>query len=74
MESNEGEKVETVTDFILGGSKIIADEDYSMKLRCLLLGKKAMTNVDSVLKSRNHFADKGRYSQSCGFPSSHVWM
>ena len=66
--------METVTDFIFGDSKIIADEDYSMKLRCLLLGRKAMTNVGSVLKSRNHFADTGRYSQSCGFPSSHVWM
>ena len=70
----EGGKMETVTDFIFWGSKITADDDCGMKLRCLLLGRKAMTNLDSVLKSRNHFADKGRYSQSCGFSSSHVWM
>ena len=70
----EGEKMETVTDFIFWGSKITADNDCSMKLRFLLPGWKAMTNLDSVLKSRNHFADKGRYSQSCGFSSSHVWM
>ena len=42
--------------------------------RCLLLGRKAMTNLDSVLKSKdNHFANKGLSSQSCGFSSSHVW-
>ena len=70
----EGEKMETVTDFIFGGSKITADNDCSMKLRFLLLGRKAMTNLDSVLKSRNHFADKSRYSQSYGFPNSHVRM
>ena len=70
----EGEKMETVTDFIFGSSKITADDDCGMKLRCLLLGRKAMTNLASVLKSRNRFADKGRYSQSCGFSSSHVWM
>ena len=50
----EEKKVEAVTDFILGGSKIIADSDYSHKIkRHLLLGKKAMINLDSVLKSRN---------------------
>ena len=50
----EGEKVEIVTDFILGGSKITADGDCSHKIkRHLLLGKKAMINLDSVLKSRN---------------------
>ena len=70
----EGGKMETVTDFIFGSSKITADDDCGMKLRCLLLGRKAMTNLASVLKSRNRFADKGRYSQSCGFSSSHVWM
>ena len=46
-----------------------------MKLtRCLLLGRKAMTNLDIILKSRDYFADKGPYSQSYGFSSSHVWM
>ena len=49
----EGEKVETVTDFISLGSKITADSDYSHKIkRCLLLERKAMTNLDSLLKSR----------------------
>ena len=49
----DGETVETVTDFILGGSKITADGDYSHEIkRCLLLGRKAMTNLDSILKSR----------------------
>ena len=46
-----------------------------MKLRCLLLGRKAMTNFDSILKEqRHHIANKGPYSQSYDFPSSHVWM
>ena len=50
----EGETMETVTDFILGGSKITADGDCSLDIkRCLLLGRKAMTNVDSILKSRD---------------------
>ena len=50
----DGENVETVTDFIFLGSKITADGDCSYKIkRCLLLGRKAMTNIDSVLKSRN---------------------
>ena len=56
----DGETVETVTDFILGGSKITADGDCSHEIkRCLLLGSKAMTNLDSILKSRDYFADKG---------------
>ena len=47
----------------------------AMKLRCLLPGRKTMTNLDSILKKQRHrFADKGPYSQSCGFPSSRVWM
>ena len=51
----DGETVETVTDFISGGSKITADGDYSHKIkRCLLLGKKVMTNLDSILKSRDN--------------------
>ena len=46
--------VKTVTDFILGGSKITADGDYSHEIkRCLLLGRKVMTNLDSILKSRD---------------------
>ena len=50
----DGETIETVTVFILGGSKITADGDYSHEIkRCLLLGRKAMTNLDSILKSRN---------------------
>ena len=50
----DGETVETVTDFILGGSKIIADGDCSHGIkRCLLLGRKVMTNLDSILKNRD---------------------
>ena len=50
----DGETMETVTDFILGGSKITSDGDCSHKIkRCLLLGRKAMTNLDSILKSRD---------------------
>ena len=62
---------ETVTDFIFLGSKITADGDCSHEIkRHLLLGRKAMTNLDSILKSR----DKGPSSQSYGFSSIHVWM
>ena len=50
----DGETVETVSDFILGGSKIIADGDCSQEIkRCLLLGRKVMTNLDSIFKSRD---------------------
>ena len=50
----DGETVETMTDFILGGSKITADGDWSHEIkRCLLLGRKVMTNLDSILKSRD---------------------
>ena len=72
----DGETVETVTDFIFGGSKITADGDCSHEIkRRLLLGRKAMTNLDSVLKSRDiTLLAKGLYSQSYGFPSCHVWM
>ena len=69
-----GETVETVSDFILGGSKITADGDCSHEIkRCLLIGRKAMTNLDSILKSRD-ITNKGPSSQSYGFPRSHVWM
>jgi len=57
-------------------SKITADGDWSHEIkRLLLLGREVMTNLDSVLKSRHHFADKGPYSQSYGFSSSHtrIW-
>ena len=71
----EGEKVETVTDFIFLGFKIIVDSDCSHEIkRHLLLVRIAMSNLDRVLKNRHHFADKGLYSQSYGFSSSHVWM
>ena len=70
----DGKTMERGTDFIFLGSKISADGDCSNKIkRCLLLGRKATTNLDSLLKSRD-IADKGPSSQSYGFPSSHVWM
>ena len=57
------------------GSKIIADSDYSHEIkRCLLLGRKAVTNLDSVLKSRDITLPISLYSESYGFSSSHVWM
>ena len=71
----DGETMEKMTDFIFLGSKITMDGDYSHEIkRRLLLGRKAMTDLDSILKSRDHFADKDPSSQSCGFSSSHVWM
>ena len=72
----DGETVETVSDFILGGSKITAVGDCSQEIkRHLLLGRKVMTNLDSILKSQRHdFAIKGRSSQGYGFSSGHVWM
>ena len=72
----DGGKLETVTDFIFLGSKITGDGDGSYEIkRCLVLGRKAMTNLDSLLKKqRHHFADKGLYSQSYGFSSNHVRM
>ena len=70
----DGETVETVADFIFLGSKITADGDCSHEIkRCLLLGRKVMANLDSI-KQRHYFANKSPSSQSCGFPSSHVWM
>ena len=61
----DGETVETVTDFIFLGSKIPADGDCSHEIkRCLLLGRKVMTNLDSILKSRHYFASKTLSSQS----------
>ena len=70
----DGETMETVIDFIWGGSKITADGDCSHEIRRrLLLGKKAMTNLESILKSRD-IANKSPSSQSYGFSSSHVGM
>ena len=67
------ETVETVADFILGGSKITADGDCSHEIkRCLLLGRKVMTNLDSILKSRDIIANKGPSSQGYGFSCGHV--
>ena len=71
----DGETVETVREFILGGSKITADGDSSHEIkRHLLLGRKGMTNLDSILKSGHYFTDNGPSSQSYGFSSSHVQM
>ena len=72
----DGETVETVSDFIFSGSKITADGDCSHEVqRCLLLGRKVMTNLDSILKSQRHyFANKGPSSQGYGFSRGHVWM
>ena len=71
----DGETIETVTDFIFLGSKIIADGDCSHEIkRCLLLGRKAVINLDSILKSQDNFANKGPASQSYCFFSSYVWM
>ena len=70
----DGETMEMVTDLIFLGSKITADGDYSHEIkRCLLLGRKAMTNLDSILKSRD-ISDKDPSSQRYGFSSSHAWM
>ena len=67
----DGETMKTVRDFIFLSSKI-TDGDCSHEIkRCLLLGRKVMTNLD---KQKHYFANKGPSSQSYGFPNSHVWM
>ena len=69
----DGETMETVRDFIFLGSQITADGDCSDEVkRLLLLGRRAMTNLDSMFKSRDYFANKGPFSQSYGFSNSHV--
>ena len=70
------ETMETVADFIFLGSKITADGDCSHEFkRYLLLGRKAMTNLDSILKSRDiTLPTKVRLEKRYGFSSSHVWM
>ena len=66
------ETMETVRDFIFGDSKITTDGDFTRGIqRCLLLGRKAITNLDSILKRRD-FADKCPYCQSYGFSSRQV--
>ena len=71
----DGETAVTVADFIFLGSKITTDGDCSQEIkRRLLLGRKVMTNLDSIFKSRNYFANKGSSSQGYGFSSGHVWM
>ena len=71
----DGETMETVADSIFLGSKITADGDCSNETkRHLLLGRKVMTNLVSILKSRDIIANKGLSSQGYGFSTGHVWM
>ena len=72
----DGETVETVSDFIFGGSKITADGNCSHEIkRLLLLGRKVMTNLDSIFqRQRHYFANKGPSSQGYGFSSGHISM
>ena len=68
-------ETETVADFIFLGSKITADGDCSHEIkRRLLLGRKVMTKLDRILKSKNYFVNKGTSSQGYGFSSSHIWI
>ena len=71
-----GETMETLRDFIFLGSKITADGDCSHEIkRPLLLGRKAMTNLDSIIKKQRHYsANEGPSDQSYSFSSNHVWM
>ena len=72
----DGETMETVTEFILGGSKITVDGNCSHQIkRHLLLGRKAMTNLDSIFKSRDiTLPTKIHLVKAMVFPSSHIWM
>ena len=71
----DGGTVETASDFIFLGSKITADGDYSHEIkRCLLHGRKAMANLDSIFKSRDITLSTKFHSQGYGFSSGHVWM
>ena len=73
--ANREKKMETVRYFIFLGSKITADGDCRHEIkRCLLLGRKAMTNLDIILQAETLPSNKGPSSQSYGFSSSHVWM
>ena len=72
----DGETMETMTDFYLGGSKITADGDCSHETKkCLLLGRKAMTNLDRILESRDiTLPTKVHLVQAMVFSSSHIWI
>ena len=71
----DGGKVDTVTDFIFLDPQITADLDCSYKIkRCKLLGKKAITNLDRVVKSRDITLPTKVHSFDCDFPSGHLWM
>ena len=72
----DGETVETVSDFIFGGSKITADGDCTHEIkRCLLLERKVMTNLDSIFKSRDiTLPTKVRLVKAMVFSSGHIWM
>ena len=71
----DGKTVETVSDFIFGGSKITADGNCSHEMkRCLVLGKKLWPSGQHIKKQKHYFANKGPSSQSYGFSSSHIWM
>ena len=71
----DGETVETVSDFIFLGSKITADGDCSHEIKSrLLLGRKVMTNIGSILKIRHYFVNIGPSRQGCGFSSGLVWI
>ena len=66
---------ETVSDFIFWGSNITADSDCRHEIkRCLLLGRKVMTNRQNIKKQRHYFVNKGPSSQGYGFSSGRVWM
>ena len=70
-----GETMETVADFILGGSKITADGDCSHEIKTLAPWEESYNQPrQHIKKQRHYFADKGPSNQGCGFPSSHVWM
>ena len=71
----DGETMEAVADFIFLGSKITADGDWSHEIkRHFVLGRKAMTNLDSIWKSRHYFASKDPSSQGYCLSSNHTWM
>ena len=72
----DGETMQTVSDFIWGGSKITADGDWSHEIkRCFLLGRKVITNLDSILKSRDiTLPTKVHLVKAKVFPVSHVWI
>ena len=71
----DGETVETVADFILGGSKITTDDDCSHEIKTLAPWKESYDQPrQHIKKQKNYFANKGLSSQGYGFSSSHVWM